>query len=317
MIKVENLVKRYGATVAVNNVSFEVEKGEIIGFLGPNGAGKSTTLKIVTCYIVADEGQVSVAGLDALENPLEVRRQIGYLPESTPLYPDMQVIEYLRFIAKARQLPASRHRSAIDRVVGLVGIERMLKKNIGHLSKGYKQRVGLAQALIHDPPIIIMDEPTSGLDPHQIIEIRELIRELGRTKVIVLSSHILQEISAICTRILIIKDGRIVANGTPAELQSQVLERQVLSARIQGPEEAVRERLQGTKGIERVEIAGHADGFHEFRVYGSKGEELGVAVFRLAAECGWALSSLSAEHKSLEDVYLQLTETRADRKAAG
>ncbi|MBI4606985.1 MAG: ATP-binding cassette domain-containing protein, partial [Planctomycetes bacterium] len=196
MIEVQDIVKRYGATVAVNHVSFRVGKGEILGFLGPNGAGKSTTLKILTCYIVADSGKVSVNGRDVLEDSLGVRRSVGYLPESTAFYADMRVGDYLRFVAKARQVDPARIREAVDRVVGMVQIERMLKKNVGHLSKGYRQRVGLAQALIHDPPILVLDEPTSGLDPHQIIEIRELLREIGKTKVIVFSSHILQEISA-------------------------------------------------------------------------------------------------------------------------
>src|SRR5688572_28432043 len=165
MIEVESIVKRYGATVAVNHVSFRVDRGEILGFLGPNGAGKSTTLKILTCYIVADSGRVAVGGQDVLENSLEVRRQIGYLPENSPFYSDMRLLDYLKFVAKARQVPGSKIQEAVDRVVQGVQIERMLKKNIGHLSKGYRQRVGLAQALIHDPPILVLDEPTSGLDP--------------------------------------------------------------------------------------------------------------------------------------------------------
>lgn len=191
-IDVKNITKRYGATVAVNNLSFQARKGEIVGFLGPNGAGKSTMMKILTCYLVADGGQATVATYDVLEDSLAVRRAIGYLPENTPLYLDMRVQDYLVFVARVRQIPVGERRACIDKVVVQTGIESMLKKAIGHLSKGFRQRVGLAQALIHDPDILILDEPTSGLDPHQIIEIRQLIRELGRDKLVLFSSHILQ-----------------------------------------------------------------------------------------------------------------------------
>ena len=315
MIKVEKIYKRYGATIAVNDVSFEVQKGEIVGFLGPNGAGKSTTLKIVTCYVVADSGRAIVDGLDVLENSIEVRRRIGYLPETTPIYPDMQVGEYLRFVAKARQIGSDRVSEAIDRVVDLVGIERMMRKNIAYLSKGYKQRVGLAQALIHDPSIIILDEPTSGLDPHQIIEIRELVRELGKTKLIVLSSHILQEISAICTRILIIKEGRIVANGTPEQLQGLVGDAQVFEARLQGEEGKVLGKLRGIDGVNGVEVVGQGDGFAVYRVVARRGPDLGGLIYRLARDNRWELTSLSPQQSSLEGVYLQLT-AREQVKAA-
>ena len=307
MIKVERIVKRYGATTAVNNVSFQVNKGEIVGFLGPNGAGKSTTLKIVTCYVVADSGKVVVDGLDVLENSTEVRRRIGYLPETTPIYPDMQVGEYLRFVARARQLSGSVVGEAIDRVVDLVGIERMMKKIVAYLSKGYKQRVGLAQALIHDPSIIILDEPTSGLDPHQIIEMRELIRELGKKKLLVLSSHILQEISAICTRILIIKDGRIVANGTPQELQGLVEKRQVFQAALKGDDREIMDAVRGLDGVEQVHVVAQGEGFSTYEVAGPRGDDLGAAIYRLARQKDWELASLSPQQESLESVYLQLT----------
>lgn len=308
MIKVDRIFKRYGATLAVNNVSFEVSKGEIVGFLGPNGAGKSTTLKIVTCYVVADSGSVVVDGMDVLSDSLQVRQRIGYLPESTPLYPDMQVGEYLRFVARARLLSGSRAREAIDRVVQLVRIERMMRKNIGHLSKGYKQRVGIAQALIHDPPVIIMDEPTSGLDPHQIIEIRELIREIGKSKVVVLSSHILQEISAICTRILVIQDGSIVANGTPEKLREQVASRQVVTTRLQADEAAVTGALRDLDSVDRVTVVGQSDGWIEYQVAAKPGVDVGPEIFRLARDGNWNLASLSPRTETLEDVYLQLTD---------
>ncbi|HLU48949.1 MAG TPA: ATP-binding cassette domain-containing protein [Planctomycetota bacterium] len=316
MIQVSHIFKRYGATLAVNDVSFEVDKGEIVGFLGPNGAGKSTTLKILTGYVVADSGNVVVAGKDVLEDSLGVKQSVGYLPETTPLYPDMQVGDYLRFMARARQVPKAQVSSAVDRVVDLVGIRRMFKKNIAFLSKGYKQRVGLAQALIHDPPVIIMDEPTSGLDPHQIIEIRELIRDLGRKKLVLLSSHILQEISAICTRILVIKDGRIVANGSPEDLRREVSDRAVVRARIRGEEQTVRDKLKSIRGVESADVVGQGDGFQEWRVSAAAGTDLGVEVARLARQENWDLAALMPEAASLEDVYLQLTASPATRAAS-
>ena len=311
MIKVKNITKTYGATVAVNDVSFEVGPGEILGFLGPNGAGKSTTLKIITSYVVADSGSVYVNGVEALDNPMEVRKAIGYLPESTPLYMDMRVIDYLKFVARARQLSGSEASSAVDRVIELVGLRRMLQKNIGHLSKGYKQRVGIAQALIHDPGILIMDEPTSGLDPHQIIEIRELIRTLGKDKMIILSSHILQEISAIGTRIMIIKDGRIVADDSPQNMQRSLGDQSGFRARIQGPSEEVSSALRGIEGVNSVEITAGGGADNEFRLLASAGVDIGSRIFKAVAGGGWELSALSPDEHSLEDVYLELTQDGA------
>ena len=310
MIEVQSIVKRYGATVAVNNVSFRVDRGEILGFLGPNGAGKSTTLKILTCFIVADSGKVSVDGHDVLEESLEVRRRIGYLPENTPLYPDMRVEDYLEFISRIRQIPPTQKHARLDHVIQTTGIERMLKKNIGHLSKGYRQRVGLAQAMIHDPPILIMDEPTAGLDPHQIIEMRELIKELGKTKTILFSSHILQEISAICSRIIIIKEGRIIADGTPKGLQERAAGGSVYRVSIQGPAEAVQLKLSAVSGVQSAKLVEQAGGFGQYLVHVSDGKDLGPEIFRTAKESGWTLSRLDEVSRTLEDVYLQLTEKK-------
>ena len=316
MIQVEHITKRYGATTAVNDVSFQVNPGEIVGFLGPNGAGKSTTLKILTCYVVADSGAVKVNGFDALEQSYELRKSVGYLPETTPLYPDMQVGEYLQFMAKARQIPSGQIKGAIDRVVDLVGIERMLKKNIAFLSKGYKQRVGLAQAMIHDPSTIIMDEPTSGLDPHQIKEIRELIRGLGKSKLVLLSSHILQEISAICTRILVIKDGRIVGNGTAESLRDTISEREIYDVRLAGEESSIRDELGKLDGVQDIDVVGQGDGFASYRVSASKGSDIGTRIFDAARDHSWRLAELTPRHESLEEVYLQLTEDRPAAAAA-
>ena len=310
MIEVEQIVKRYGATVAVNHVSFRVDRGEILGFLGPNGAGKSTTMKILTCFIVADSGKVTVDGHDVLEQSTEVRRRIGYLPENTPLYPEMRVIDFLEFVARVRNIPAAKKRERFDHVIQKTGIERMLKKNIGHLSKGYRQRVGLAQAMIHDPPILIMDEPTSGLDPHQIIEIRELIKDLGRTKTIIFSSHILQEISAICTRLIIIKDGGLIADGTPDSLQQRADGGRLYRVRLQGPAEAVRGRLSALAGVASTSLVEETGGFGEYQVRAVNGKALGPEIYRAAKESGWTLSRLDEVSRSLEDVYLQLTQNR-------
>ena len=212
MIEVKNLTKRYGLTVAVDNVSFDANAGEVLGFLGPNGAGKTTTMRILTCYLSADEGTAKVAGYDVFEESIEVRKRIGYLPESAPLYMDMGVIDYLKFIAQIRHIPKSQRQERIKAVIDTCGLEKVIQKDVGELSRGYRQRLGLAQSLIHDPPILILDEPTSGLDPSQIIEIRNLIKAIGKEKTIIFSTHILPEVSATCSRILIINDGQIVAN---------------------------------------------------------------------------------------------------------
>lgn len=305
MIEVHNITKTFGATVAVNNVSFEAKTGEIVGFLGPNGAGKSTTIKILTCYIVADEGRVSVCGHDVLENSLEVRRSVGYLPESTALYPEMRVLDYLKFMVRAREIPAGQRKAALDRVVALTGIERMLKKNIGHLSKGYRQRVGIAQALIHDPPVLILDEPTSGLDPHQIIEIRRLIQELGQEKLILFSSHILQEISAICTRLLLIRDGELVADGSPDELRRMSGEVRRFRLRVEGPAEDIQARLAELEGVTQASVI--EGGASDYEVVCDPSTDVGPACFRAARDAGWVISRLEERERTLEDVYLRLT----------
>jgi ABC-2 type transport system ATP-binding protein len=310
MIEVQNITKRYGATIAVNNVSFKAQHGEIVGFLGPNGAGKSTTLKILTCYIVADSGKVSIAGHDVLEDALEVRRVVGYLPENTPLYAEMRVLDYLRFMARARQVPPAQWRSRLDAVVQMTGISPMLKKNVGYLSKGYRQRVGLAQAMLHDPSILIFDEPTSGLDPHQIIEIRQLIRDLGKTKLILFSSHIMQEISAVCTRLMVIKSGRLVANGTPQELMKSVMGGSVFRVRLEGADGQAARRLESLDGVSEVRSVDHVHGGAEFQVLSRDGRDLGGPIFKLAKDSGWVVSRLVETEATLENVYLSLTASR-------
>jgi ABC-2 type transport system ATP-binding protein len=221
MINAKHLAKNFGPTMALKEITFEVAKGEVLGFLGPNGAGKTTTMRILTCYHPADTGTATIAGFDVFENPLEVRKLIGYLPENNPLYTDMGIVDYLQFIAQIRGIPSSKKQNQIQYVIELCGLQNELRKDIGQLSKGYKQRVGLAQALIHDPDILILDEPTIGLDPTQIIEIRELIKSIGKEKTIILSSHILPEVSATCDRIIIINQGEIVGSGKPEEMAAR------------------------------------------------------------------------------------------------
>ena len=218
MIDVRHITKRFGPAIAVRNVTFQVTPGEVVGFLGPNGAGKSTTMKCITCYLAPDEGTITVNGFDVFKDSLAVRRQIGYLPESNPLYPEMGVVEYLQFIADVHGVPVSERKRRIESIIDRVGLTRMRHKDIGELSKGYKQRVGLAQAMVADPPVLILDEPTMGLDPNQIVEIRALIKELGQEKSVILSTHILPEVRMTCGRIIIIAEGRLIGEGTPEEL---------------------------------------------------------------------------------------------------
>ncbi|MBN1825441.1 MAG: ATP-binding cassette domain-containing protein [Candidatus Eisenbacteria bacterium] len=309
MIQVRNLSKRFGATVAVRDVSFDVARGEVLGFLGPNGAGKTTTMRILTGYIPPTEGSARVAGHDLLEDSLEVRRRVGYLPESAPLYGDMEVVDFLRFVADVRGIPRTETGGRIDRMVKVCGLEKVVGRVIHHLSKGYRQRVGLAQAMIHDPDILILDEPTSGLDPNQIMEIRELIRELGREKTVILSTHILPEVSATCDRVLIINEGILVASGTPEELSTRTQEggRMHVTVRAAGREE-VESRLAAADFLAESRYAGTAgDGLHRFVLSGRGARDVGERVFRLAVENGWSLAELRPESVTLEDVFRRLT----------
>jgi len=308
MIEVQNLTKRYGATVAVNDISFSVHKGEILGFLGPNGAGKTTTMKILTCYIAPDRGRVTVAGHDIETESLAVRRQIGYLPESTPLYSDMGIIEYLKFVGRMRSIPSYRLNRAIKRAIELTSLQDEITKNIGELSRGYRQRVGLAQALLHDPDIMILDEPTSGLDPNQIIEIRELIKRIGREKTTVLCTHILPEVTSTCTRAIIIHEGRIVADGTPDDLVRKSQRDATAVAKIRGPESAVREKLAAFSQVRSVASspAGPNDLFR-YEMAITENVDLGEDLFHLVVANGWTLAELRHETASLEQVFAQLT----------
>ncbi len=307
MIEVQNLTKTYGPTVAVDGISFEIPRGEVVGFLGPNGAGKTTTMRILTCYLPADSGEARVAGHDTFTEPVEVRRRIGYLPESAPVYAEMGIVEYLDFVAEVRGIPSSDRKSRIGRAVERTGLGPMIQKDIGQLSKGYRQRVGLAATLIHDPEVLVLDEPTTGLDPNQIIEIRQLIREIGREKTVILSTHILPEVEATCDRVLIINYGTIVASGTTDELtraaQGEVLTR----ISVRGEAVNVEPVLMSTEGIEKVSrLDPIKDGTCRYELT-TKDSEIEERLFHLAVGNNWVLTELHTETLSLEQVFTQLT----------
>lgn len=305
MIKVENLKKVYGGITAVDSISFEVNKGEIVGFLGPNGAGKTTTMKILTGFIGATSGQASIAGFDVERNSFEVRSRVGYLPESAPLYTEMDVISFLRFIAEVRQISPSVLKPRLDHITSTCGLKNVLHRPIGQLSKGYRQRVGLAQAMIHDPDLLVLDEPTSGLDPNQIIEIRELIKNLGKEKTVILSTHILPEVEATCGRAIIINEGKIVAKGTLAELTSHSQE--IIIARIRGDRSAVESKLKTVPGADGVRFREERQGLSTFEITPKKGAPAAEEVFRAVADGGFSLAELRTEGASLEEIFQRLT----------
>ncbi|MCI0650264.1 MAG: ABC transporter ATP-binding protein [Planctomycetes bacterium] len=304
LISVTELHKSYGATRAVDGVSFQVARGQIRGFLGPNGAGKSTTIKIITGYLAADAGSVRVAGIDVAEEPIEARKRIGYLPESLPLYQEMRVDEYLQFIAKSRRMERRGAAQRIAEVMALLGLERMKKRLTGSLSKGYRQRLGLAQAILHDPDILILDEPTNGLDPQQIIEIRALLVRLAATKAILFSTHILQEISAVCSQIMIIRDGRLVADGTPAELAAAPGSERDWEIVISGTEEMPYADLDAL-GIGTPAGSDLAEGGRVYRF--RRASELDIAVLGgRVTRTGRRLIEARRATRTLEQVYLEL-----------
>ena len=307
MIEVKELTKSYGTTVAVDHVTFNAHAGEVLGFLGPNGAGKTTTMRILTCYLSADAGSATVAGYDVFEESVEVRKHIGYLPESAPLYADMGVIEYLNFMTQVRGIPKSQRKERIRTVIDTCGLEDVIQKDIGELSKGYRQRVGLAQSLIHDPPILILDEPTSGLDPNQIIEIRNLIKNIGQEKLVLFSTHILPEVSATCSRVLIINNGKIVANGTPDELTNQEKGEEIVHVTIRGTQEAIETQLNELEFVSKWNRVGTDDGTVSYQISAAHGSDAAEALFHIVVENGWSLTELHQESVDLEDVFLNLT----------
>lgn len=303
-IRIEDLTKRYGPQKAVDGISFTVRAGEVLGFLGPNGAGKSTTMKLICGLTAPNAGKITVGGHDVATEPEVVRRMIGYLPESNPLYEDMPVLDLLRFAAKLQAVPADRIDERLRTMVEACGLDREKHKRVGELSKGYRQRVGLAQAMVHDPDVLILDEPTTGLDPNQIVEIRELIKELGQAKTVIFSTHILPEVEATCDRILIIDKGHIVADGGPAELRGKAQGRAMLNVRI---EEAVQQEvLDAFRSIEQVEEV-TADGANGYLLRVAPGMQLERTIFQLCVQRRWILTGLHQVETRLEDVFRELT----------
>lgn len=317
MITVEGVSKRYGQHLAVDDISFQVDDGEIVGFLGPNGAGKSTTMNIITGYLSATAGKVAVDGYDVLEEPNEVKRRVGYLPELPPLYLDMTVREYLRFVARLKKADRSTPAARRERILELAGIAHVRDRLIKNLSKGYRQRVGLAQALVGNPRVLILDEPTIGLDPHQIIEIRSLIRELGHEHTIILSSHILPEVSAVCNRVIIINRGRLVASDTTANLGRRLHDSSQFRLRVAGGEAAALAALRGVPGVQEVSAQGSVEqGTVDLRVATAAGADPRRAIFQALSKADLPIYLMTAMDYTLEEIFLQLTTTDAAAGAA-
>jgi ABC-2 type transport system ATP-binding protein len=310
MIRVEGLTKDYGTRRAISNLSFEANQGEIVGFLGPNGAGKTTTMRILTGYMPPTEGTAAVAGYDVVSESLEVRKRVGYLPETVPLYTDMTAFEYLKFMADLRKLPDSDERA--EEGLEMVGLESRANSYISSLSKGMRQRVGLAQALIHHPEVLILDEPTIGLDPGQVVEVRNLIREMGKQRTVLLSTHVLSEAQQICDRVLIINKGKIIAEDTPHNLQSRLVGSERASIRVRGDSDGLSKVVNKVKGVQSVH--GAADGTVEFQF--APGQDVRPEVAKAVINSGYDLLELRPVGMSLEEIFLELTreDTHTARK---
>ena len=307
MIKVENLSKRYAGVAALNGVSFEVQPGEIVGFLGPNGAGKSTTMRILTGFIPATSGRAEVAGFEVFENSLEVRRRVGYMPENNPLYVDMRVSEYLKFRAKLKGLARARRKARIPQVLEMCGIKDVRRRIIGQLSKGYRQRVGLADALLSEPDLLILDEPTIGLDPVQIRQVRQLIKDLGKQHTILLSTHILPEVEMTCNRVIIIHHGKILASDTPENLMKTIHAGGLIQAEVLGPGLEVEAKIAAVPGVDSVMAKPGEDEFVRYVIQPKPGIDPREEIFQAVAKGGWVLRELSRSRTTLEDIFVQIT----------
>src|SRR5216684_246328 len=321
MITVTDLTKRYARHTAVDHISFEVHKGQIVGFLGPNGAGKTTTMRMLTCFMPPTEGSANVAGFDVRDQSMEVKKHIGYLPESPPVYPEMEVIEYLNFVGRIKGVPKANLAKRIDEVMQKCAVTDVRKKEIGKLSKGYRQRVGLAQAILHNPDVLILDEPTSGLDPHQIIETRELIKSLAGDHTIILSTHILSEVEHSCERVVIINQGKVVAKDTVINLTNRLRGSEQVALEIQCTNGAlnhgdVRQRLEQVAGVSRVVLKDTKDNRCTFEVESLQGRTIRAELARAVVNAGLDLNELKTVGFSLEDIFLQLTASeKAETKA--
>ncbi|HEX2456754.1 MAG TPA: ABC transporter ATP-binding protein [Vicinamibacterales bacterium] len=307
MIEVQHLTKRYGRVTAVDDVSFRVERGEILGFLGPNGAGKTTTMRILTGYMPATEGRAVVAGFDVFNEPLEAKRRTGYLPETPPLYPDMTVREYLDFVARIKAVPSAERKSRVDAVMERTRVADMATRHCAKLSKGYRQRVGLAQALIHNPEVLILDEPTAGLDPKQIIETRDLIRNLAGDHTIILSTHILPEVAQTCQRVIIINRGRVVAVDTPDNLTARLRGAETMFVQVDAPGQDVAAALAAIGGVTRVVAADGRGPAGGYEVESDRGTDVRREIARTVVNRGWGLLELRPMRMSLEEIFLQVT----------
>ena len=311
MIEVQHLSKRYGRVNAVDDVSFRVERGEILGFLGPNGAGKTTTMRILTGYMPATEGKAIVAGFDVFDQPIEAKRRTGYLPETPPLYPDMTILEYLTFVAKVKGVPPSERRQRIQQVMERTRVTDMANRLCSKLSKGYKQRVGLAQALIHNPDVLILDEPTAGLDPKQIIETRQLIKQLAGDHTIILSTHILPEVSQTCQRVVIINKGKVVAVDTPDNLTARLRGSETMYVQVDTNAGDASAALARVPGVTRVVESERRDSFIAYEVDSETGRDVRRELARTLVSGGWGLLELRPMRMSLEDIFLSLTTEEA------
>jgi len=316
MIEVSNLTKYYAGNAAVSGVSFRVERGEIVGLLGPNGAGKSTTMRILSCFVPASSGSATVAGLDVFTQADEVRRRIGYMPENNPLHPEMRVREYLKFRARLKGLGRARSRERVDAVVAQCGLADVSKRIIGQLSKGYRQRVGLADALVHEPELVILDEPTIGLDPSQIRSVRQLIKDLARRHTVLLSSHILPEVEMTCNRVLIMREGRILAADTPENLQKAMGKNGHIIAEIAAPLEELKTCLEQMPEVADYNISATDGDFYRCALTLAGDQNLGSRIFALVVERGWKLRELHRVRHSLEEVYIRLTRPETDEGAS-
>ena len=312
MIEVQNLTKRYGPTTAVNDVSFRVEKGEVLGFLGPNGAGKTTTMRVLTGYMPATDGKAIVAGYDVFDQPIEAKRRTGYLPETPPLYPEMTVRDYLLFVSRIKGVPRADRKARVEQVMERTRIADMAARHCGKLSKGYRQRVGLAQAIIHNPEVLILDEPTAGLDPKQIIETRRLIKELGGDHTIILSTHILPEVSQTCQRVVIINKGRVVAVDTPDNLTARLRGSETMYLQVDAaPSSNVQARLQSIPGVTSVTAADARGTISGFEVNSEAGRDIRRELASAVVTNGWGLLELRPLRMSLEEIFLHLTTEEA------
>lgn len=308
MIEIKNLTKKFGPNIVLDDISFTVNKGEILGFLGPNGAGKSTTMKIITSFWTPTKGSVKVEGADVISDSIKTRQKIGYLPETVPLYDEMRVYEYLRFVAEIRGIDKTEVKARIKEVVDTCGLKKVVRKPIEELSKGFRQRVGLAQAIMHKPDILILDEPTTGLDPNQIVEIRDLIKKLGQEKTVIFSTHILGEVSATCDRAIIINNGKIVGEGSPDDLARKAGAKEIIYVKIKGPKAEILNKLNEMENVEKaIEKDKESDEVFGYEIEPKEGVDLREYLSMTVMNNGWSILEFSKKSVSLEDVFRELT----------